>query len=157
MFQFVADEKNYQEFRAHQRGMTLIEVLITVGIAAIVMTSMMSDIFKTQRTVQTKDANRDIVQAIRELLTDPLICKASFGGGNPNGAGFSKTQIVDSAVPANIKYQTGVLQLLLNLRLQVESNLVLQLRARLVRRKELLLTMPVRICQFIVVIVEYGL
>jgi prepilin-type N-terminal cleavage/methylation domain-containing protein len=111
MFQFVADTKKYRSLKINQRGMTLIEVLVTVAIAAIVMTSiatMMSDIFKAQRTVQSKDANRDIVQAIRELLTDPLICKASFGGGDPNGAGFSKTQIVDSAVPANIKYQTGV-------------------------------------------------
>jgi prepilin-type N-terminal cleavage/methylation domain-containing protein len=91
-------------------GMTLIEVLITVAIAAIVMTAMatmMSDIFKSQRTVQSKDANREITQNIRALLTDPLLCKASFEGGDlsPGAEVTSKDKIIGD--DGTIHYQTG--------------------------------------------------
>jgi hypothetical protein len=83
---------------------------MTVGIGAIILagiTSMITDVFKAQRTIQSKDAHRELISGIRQLLTDPAICSTSFSGGDPAGTGFTRTQIVDTATPPNIKYQIG--------------------------------------------------
>ncbi len=90
-----------------QRGLGLVEVLVASALLAITMlglATMLSETFKSQRTVQAKDANRELAETIRALLSNKDICKASFGGGNPSGNGFSKTKIIDTAVPPNIKF-----------------------------------------------------
>ena len=92
-----------------QNGMGLIEVVVAGAIGLIVVlgiTSMMTDVFKSQRAVQSKDASRELTSSVRSLLMDPNICTASLSGGNPTGSGFTKTKIIDAG--ANIKYQTGV-------------------------------------------------
>jgi hypothetical protein len=84
---------------------------MAVGIGAIVLagiTTMITDVFKSQRTAQSKEAHRELTANIRQLLTDPAICSVSFKGSNPSGTGYTKTQIVDAATPSNVKYQTGV-------------------------------------------------
>ncbi|MGZ6439261.1 MAG: PulJ/GspJ family protein [Pseudobdellovibrionaceae bacterium] len=94
----------------NQQGVTLITALLAAGISAIILagiTTMITGVFKSQRTIQAKDAQRELTSSIRQLLTDPLICSASFGGGNPYGTGFSTTKIQDAATPANIKFQAG--------------------------------------------------
>jgi hypothetical protein len=92
------------------RGTSLVTVLMATGIGAIVLagiTTMITDVFKSQRTAQSKDAHRELTTNIRQLLTDPVICSASFSGHDPAGTGFTTTQIVDAATPPNVKYQTG--------------------------------------------------
>lgn len=91
--------------------MSLVSVLMAVGIGAIVLagiTTMIADVFKSQRTAQSKDAHRELTASIRQLLLDPAICSASFKGHDPAGTGYTITQIVDAAIPANIKYKAGV-------------------------------------------------
>lgn len=95
----------------NRQGMSLVTVLMATGIGAIVLsgiTTMITDIFKSQRTAQSKDAHRELTASIRHLLSDSSICSASFSGNDPSGTGFTRTQIVDAATPPNIKYKTGM-------------------------------------------------
>ncbi|HEY8271040.1 MAG TPA: phage tail protein, partial [Pseudobdellovibrionaceae bacterium] len=90
-------------------GMTLVGVIVSAGIGAIIMAgliSMISDVFKSQRSIKARDAGRELTSALRELLSDSAICTASFGGGEPKEEGFTRTQIVDSSPQRNIKYET---------------------------------------------------
>lgn len=103
--------RNSKDLIDNDRGLSIISVLVAAAIGIVVFTSiisMITNVFKSQRAVQAKDAERELVGSIRKILSDPTICAASFGGSAPAGAGFSKTQITDGAVPPNIKYQTGV-------------------------------------------------
>jgi len=93
----------------NQNGMGLIEVMVAGAIGLIVIigiSGLITDVFKSQRTVQSKDASRELITSLRSFLSDSVICTASFGGNNPSGTGFTKTQIIDAS--SNIKYQTGI-------------------------------------------------
>lgn len=95
----------------NQQGTSLVTVLMAAAIGATILsgiTTMIMDVFKSQRTARARDAHREVTASIRQLLTDPSLCTASFKGNNPNGMGFTSTQIVDAATPPNIKFQTGV-------------------------------------------------
>lgn len=95
-----------------KQGVSIVSMLVAASIGIIAFTgiiTMITDVFRSQRSVQSKDAQREIVAAIRQLLSDPIICTASFGGEDPAGVGFNTiTQIKDGATPPNVKYQTGV-------------------------------------------------
>lgn len=70
----------------NQNGMSLISVMVAAGIGLIVMlgmTSMLTDVFKSQRSVQSKDANRELISSIRQTLTDPVACANTFGALGP--------------------------------------------------------------------------
>lgn len=95
----------------NNRGMSIVTALVGASIGIIVMTgltTMVTDVFKSQRTAQTKDAHREITMAIRQLLINPLACTATFKNKDPRLGGFTATQILDEATPANVKYETGV-------------------------------------------------
>jgi len=94
----------------NQKGMSLVGVLAASAISIIIISNfsaMTFDFFKAQRSVQSKLVSRDLTTRIQQLLLDPSICKASFNGENP-ADGFIKNKIIDAAIPANIKYETGV-------------------------------------------------
>lgn len=96
----------------NNQGMSIVTALVGAAIGIIVMaglTTMITTVFKSQRTAQTRDAHREVALAIRQLLVDPTICTASFRNGDPRGTtGFTRTQIRDDGTPPEIKYQTGV-------------------------------------------------
>lgn len=76
--------------------MSLISVMVAAGIGLIVMlgmTNMMTDIFKNQRSVQSKDANRELTSSVRQVLTDPVACGKTFGTLGPY-TGPTDTQTV---------------------------------------------------------------
>jgi type II secretory pathway pseudopilin PulG len=98
--------KKYGSFLS-TRGLSLVEVLVATGIVSftgLVLATMMSEAFKSQRTQQNNAAKLELTASIRAILVNKDICQASFAGGNPTATGYSKTQIVDTASPANVKF-----------------------------------------------------
>ena len=79
--------------------MGITEVLVAVGLMAIVsvgLMTMVSNANKSQRGIQAKDMQREVMAEIRTLLNNKTACLNSFGGGNPS-APFTRASIKDSA------------------------------------------------------------
>ena len=90
-------------------GFVILEVLIAAGLLGIVsygIVTMLSNASKSQRGIQAKDMQREIMAEISNLLTNKTACLNSFGGGNPI-ASFTRTDIYDSTSPGPVsKFKT---------------------------------------------------
>lgn len=65
-----------KNFIGNQKGMSLASVLVAAAIGLVVisaLTSMMTDVFKSQRTVQSKDASRELLPWLGRLLLEDKI------------------------------------------------------------------------------------
>lgn len=81
-------------FLKDQKGSSIVSVLVAAGIGAIIftgMSTMISDVFKSQRSIQAKDAQRELDSSIRQLLLDVTICTASFRGGQNGNIGINNS------------------------------------------------------------------
>jgi len=82
-----------------KNGFGIIEVIVASGLMAIVsvgIITLLTDIVKTQRGIQAKDLQREIMAEIRTLLNNKTACLNSFIGGDP-AASFTRDYIKDSA------------------------------------------------------------
>lgn len=91
----------------NKKGFGIIEVLVAVGLLAIVslgFMAMFQNATKSQRGIQAKDIQREVMGEISSHLIDRNACFNSFGGSNP-AVPFTKAVIKDALNAA--KYTTG--------------------------------------------------
>lgn len=94
-------------FIKNKKGVGLVEVLIAVGLMAIMsigIMTMLSNANKSQRGIQAKDIQREVMAEISSHLSDKTACLNSFGGSNP-ATPFTRTSIKDAL--NNPKYTVG--------------------------------------------------
>jgi prepilin-type N-terminal cleavage/methylation domain-containing protein len=106
-----------------QKGFTLVEVMVAVGLLSIISYGLMSIITnatKQQKSIVAKDAMRELSGEIRGVLSNPLACTRTFATKTitlPAGATpkFSTDVIKDSSnndkFVKGLKYQNDLLQI----------------------------------------------
>lgn len=89
------------------RGFTVVEVLIAAVLLAIIsmaIATTMSNTAASQRSIQAKDLQRDVMSEISDLLSNRVACLNTFGGNNPQTP-FTVTSLKDAANAA--KFSVG--------------------------------------------------
>lgn len=86
-------------FKIFQRGFSIVEILVALGLVAIIgagLAAVISNAAKQQKGIQAKDQQREITAELRTLLADRTACLNTFGGVNPSGAGNSVSAVKDA-------------------------------------------------------------
>ena len=75
-----------------------------MGLVAVGMTTLLTTVMKSQRSLQAKDQQRELTSELRNLLNNKTACTNSFGGQNPQ-LGFTVLNIKDAA--GTVKYSVN--------------------------------------------------